>query len=241
MEKQSVQALGCLSPPCVCVSTCVLAAVTWLGVYVGICQVLWGCALHIEFVSAQDKFSSWDNKVLIDGLILMFRCSIGLLWMCSYKHIVCMLLSADFNPQPRLNWKLHASVLTHLFKNMLLQARKKTAHGGWLGDFASSADALPHWGNSLRNVHYSSGLICAVGGALAESLLQIVCMFFHWYTAEEMSLRQERQGFGRRGGCWAGFHLALFMSQDKASRVREKLHAKRGGSSLVWLMYDKRS
>ena len=52
----------------------------------------------------------------------------------------------------------------------------------------------------------------------------IVCVCSHWYTEQRkwvsVAERQERQK-GRRvevGGVGDGFHLALFMSQDKASR-----------------------
>lgn len=111
--------------------------------------------------------------------------------------------------------------------------------GGVLGDFPASAGPLPHWGNSLRNVHYSSGLIWAVGG-LWLTLCSRSCVCFSTDTLQRKWVSLQRDKNDRDwGGCWAGFHLALFMSQDKASRVREKLRAKRGGSSLVWLMYDK--
>lgn len=61
------------------------------------------------------------------------------------------------------------------------------------------------------------------------------------HRGNEFHCREIRAtGKGGGGGWdWAGFHFALFMSQDKASRVREELRVKRRGSSLVCLMYDK--
>lgn len=138
----------------------------------------------------------------------------------------------------------------HVFVNSQSKALKQMRNVGWVeenigewvvlrGDSSpTSAGPLPHSGNSLRNVHYFSQLL---RGVQSGQLCLRYCIFFSpsdtLCRGNEFQLQRDKSD--KRGGGLDGFHLALFMSQDKASWVREELRARRGGSSLVWLTYDK--